>query len=152
MVEKLAQRWSGRIALETLFRHSKSEDVYPVLHATDGVAYRLHRDGDPGSSRAAFAPFADQNVTLLGRADNLRGHWRIRMSAAECAAIALDPDPTTAVAESAAPDEASLARSAGPRAVLSEPSPPLPSTPPDGEPPAAASDGTGSARADRERS
>ena len=88
MVKKnVVQQWSGRVILETMFRHSKSEDIYPVLHATDGVSYRLHREFDGGSSREAFAPLANRDITLTGKADNLRGHRRIVVRAADLLAV-----------------------------------------------------------------
>jgi hypothetical protein len=90
MGSQLPRRWSGRIVLQTMFRNSKSEDVYPVLHATDGLTYRIHREGDAGSSKESFAQFDNRTITISGRADNLRGHWRIVVGPADFDSIVAD--------------------------------------------------------------
>lgn len=67
----------GQIRIELLFKGSKSEALYPVLHCEDGKNYRLHIKDNEGSDSALFEPWIDADVKILGEVDDLRGHWRM---------------------------------------------------------------------------
>ena len=67
----------GQIRIELLFKGSKSEALYPVLHCEDGKNYRLHIKGNAGSDNALLESWIDSNVKVVGEVDDLRGHWRI---------------------------------------------------------------------------
>ena len=69
--------WVGKLSLDLLFKDSKSEGFYPVLHCEDGINYRVYLKGIDSLHKDLLNHFMDQPVTLLGRADNLRGHWRL---------------------------------------------------------------------------
>ena len=72
-------RLSGRLSMDMLFAGSKSEGLYPVLHAEDGRAYRAHVKGELALNEKTLRRHADQEVTLFGVVDDLRGHWRITL-------------------------------------------------------------------------
>lgn len=65
--------------MELLFTGSKSEGVYPVLHATDGRLYRAHVKGQVTPDEVRIRTYADSDVCLRGVVDDLRGHWRITL-------------------------------------------------------------------------
>jgi len=67
----------GKISIDLMFVGSKSEAVYPVLHCDDGVTYRLHIQGNEGSDVPLFEHLSGCRVSILGVADDLRGHWRL---------------------------------------------------------------------------
>lgn len=67
----------GRISLDLLFKGSKSEAIYPVLHCEDGETYRLHVKGNEAADAPLFEHLNGLKVEVSGEADNLRGHWRM---------------------------------------------------------------------------
>jgi hypothetical protein len=67
----------GQIRIELLFKGSKSEALYPVLHCEDGNNYRFHIKGNEGSDSALLEPWNELDVKVLGEVDDLRGHWRM---------------------------------------------------------------------------
>jgi len=69
--------WVGKLSLDLLFKDSKSEGFYPVLHCEDGISYRVYLKGIDSLHKDLLSHFMDQPVSLLGRTDNLRGHWRL---------------------------------------------------------------------------
>lgn len=69
--------WVGKLSLDLLFKDSKSEGFYPVLHCEDGINYRVYLKGVDSLHKDLLSHFMDQRVSLMGRADNLRGHWRL---------------------------------------------------------------------------
>ena len=69
--------WVGKLSLDLLFKDSKSEGFYPVLNCEDGIKYRLYLKGIDSLNRDLLNHFMGQRVSLMGRADNLRGHWRL---------------------------------------------------------------------------
>lgn len=69
--------WIGRLSLDLLFKDSKSEGFYPVLHCENGINYRVYLKGIDSLHKDLLSHFMDQRVSLIGSADNLRGHWRL---------------------------------------------------------------------------
>jgi|GEM_PF-1860292 len=69
--------WIGKLSFDLLFKDSKSEGFYPVLHCEDGISYRVYLKGTDILPKELLNSFVDQRISLLGRADNLRGHWRL---------------------------------------------------------------------------
>ena len=69
--------WVGKLSLDLLFKDSKSEGFYPVLHCEDGINYRVYLKGIDSLHKTLLNHFMGQRVSLFGRADNLRGHWRL---------------------------------------------------------------------------
>jgi hypothetical protein len=69
--------WVGKLSLDLLFKDSKSEGFYPVLHCEDGIRYRVYLKGIDSLHKDLLNHFMDQRISLLGHADNLRGHWRL---------------------------------------------------------------------------
>ena len=69
--------WIGKLSLDLLFKDSKSEGFYPVLHCEDGINYRVYLKGIDSLPKDLLNHFMGQRVSLMGRADNLRGHWRL---------------------------------------------------------------------------
>jgi len=69
----------GLLTMDRLFVGSKSEAMYPVLHASDGREFRLHCKGVAKSDVELFSVYSGKTVKVVGIADNLRGHWRIVM-------------------------------------------------------------------------
>lgn len=67
----------GYLTFDRLFIGSKSEGLYPMLHADQGLSYRLHVKGEGLADGTSLQPFAGRGVKVLGCADNTRGHWRI---------------------------------------------------------------------------
>lgn len=63
--------------MERMFKGSKSEGIYPVLHTENGRKFRLHCDGDETMDEKFLAEYAGKTVSVIGSADRLRGHWRI---------------------------------------------------------------------------
>jgi hypothetical protein len=86
--------WVGQLSMALLFEGSKSEGLYPVLDTEDGRRFRVHVKGSQLPVAPALAPLLNQRVCLNGKADDLRGHWR----------LILDPDlPGGVLPELAAP-------------------------------------------------
>ena len=81
MNEKTLSCLTGLLSMDHLFVGSKSEGLYPVLHADDGQHYRLHYKGDISLNEKTLAPFEGKTVQVIGSVDNLRGHWRMVMGA-----------------------------------------------------------------------
>ena len=69
--------WVGKLSLDLLFKDSKSEGFYPVLHCEDGINYRVYLKGIDILHKDLLNHFMGQRISLIGRADNLRGHWRL---------------------------------------------------------------------------
>jgi hypothetical protein len=69
----------GRLNMELLFAGSKSEGLYPVLHANDGRAYRAYVKGPIPLNKDMIHAYAGIDVCLRGVIDDLRGHWRITL-------------------------------------------------------------------------
>ena len=67
--------------MDRLFVGSKSEGLYPVLHAEDGRQYRLHYKGDLSLNEKTLSSFDGKTIQVNGHIDNLRGHWRIVLTA-----------------------------------------------------------------------
>lgn len=63
--------------MDRLFVGSKSEGLYPVLHAVDGQHYRLHYKGDISLNEKTIASYIGKTVQVIGSVDNIRGHWRL---------------------------------------------------------------------------
>ena len=81
----------GQIRIELLFKGSKSEALYPVLHCEDGKNYRLHIKGNEGSDNELLGPWIDKDVMLVGDVDDLRGHWRMLLDSNLEESISLIP-------------------------------------------------------------
>ena len=77
MNEKISLSIIGLLSLDRLFIGSKSEGLYPVLHADDGNQYRLHYKGDISLNEKTLSNYAGKTVQVIGNVDNSRGHWRI---------------------------------------------------------------------------
>ena len=77
MNEKISLSITGLLSLDRLFIGSKSEGLYPVLHADDGNQYRLHYKGDISLNEKTLSNYAGKTVQVIGNVDNSRGHWRI---------------------------------------------------------------------------
>ena len=77
MNEKIPSYFFGRISFDRLFVGSKSEGLYPVLHADQDSSYRLHVKGVVFGDESPLLPFHGKTVKVFGFADNNRGHWRI---------------------------------------------------------------------------
>jgi hypothetical protein len=75
--------WIGQLSLDLLFEGSKSEAFYPVLHCEDGIKYRVYLKGVESLHKGLLSHFMGQRVTLKGRVDNLRGHWRLVVDTSE---------------------------------------------------------------------
>ena len=69
--------WVGQLSMALLFEGSKSEGLYPVLDTDDGQRLRVHVKGSHKPDAPALAPLMNQRVSLNGKADDLRGHWRL---------------------------------------------------------------------------
>jgi len=77
MNEKKTTSLIGVLSMDRLFVGSKSEGLYPVLHAEDGMQFRLHYKGDVSLNEKTLANYNGKTVQVVGDADNLRGHWRV---------------------------------------------------------------------------
>jgi hypothetical protein len=77
MSEKPPSCLAGLLSMERLFIGSKSEGLYPVLHADDGRQYRLHRKADISLDERTLSNYDGKRVEVIGQTDNLRGHWRL---------------------------------------------------------------------------
>jgi len=73
----MQKKFFGQITFELLFINSKSEGRYPVLYCDDGIAYRIHAKGESFRQEPYLADYIGKTVQILGKADNIRGHWRI---------------------------------------------------------------------------
>ena len=81
MNEKKPSHHIGLLTMDRLFVGSKSEGLYPVLHAVDGQHYRLHYKGDISLNEKTLSQYAGKTVQIIGNVDNLRGHLRIVLAA-----------------------------------------------------------------------
>lgn len=77
MNEKKTSSFTGILSMERLFVGSKSEGLYPILHATNGRQFRLHYKGDISLNEKTLSNYNGKTVQVVGNVDNLRGHWRI---------------------------------------------------------------------------
>ena len=73
----MIQEITGRLVMETLFKGPKSEGVYPVVQAADGISYRVHVIDEGRNYGEILKQFDNSMVLLSGVTDCLRGHWRI---------------------------------------------------------------------------
>ena len=78
---------TGLVRLETLFKGSKSEYLYPVLFAEDGEKFRIHIKGNQSKDCIPLAHLDGKKVSLTGYVDDIRGHGR----------IVIDPDLSQSV-------------------------------------------------------
>jgi hypothetical protein len=83
MVQAEKKHWAGQLSLDLLFEGSKSEAFYPVLRCEDGTNYRVYLKGVSSLSKDILNHFMGQQVSILGSADNLRGHWRLVVDATD---------------------------------------------------------------------
>ena len=81
MNEKKTSSFIGVLSMDRLFVGSKSEGLYPVLHAEDGMQFRLHYKGDVSLNEKTLSKYNGKAVQVVGDADNLRGHWRVVLQA-----------------------------------------------------------------------
>ncbi len=68
---------TGLVRLETLFKGSKSEGLFPVLITEDGEQFRIHIRGNQIRDSVSLANLDGQNVCLVGYVDDIKGHIRI---------------------------------------------------------------------------
>ena len=73
------QIYEGTLELKTLYKRSKSENLYPVLNCSDGHLYRIHIKGNKLNSEPISRSFIDQWVKITGHSDKIRGHLRIEI-------------------------------------------------------------------------
>jgi hypothetical protein len=148
MNEKKPSHHIGLLTMDRLFVGSKSEGLYPVLHADDGQHYRLHYKGGISLKETTLAPYVGKTVQVIGSVDNLRGHWRLVLAvdtlplviedgstiSPEIAAEATFEDATKDKPEAQAISEKEITRLAAPEAstaAASEEAPPVePESPP----------------------
>jgi hypothetical protein len=81
MNEKKPSHLIGLLTMDRLFAGSKSEGLYPVLHAEDGRQYRLHYKGDLSLNEKTLSSYDGKTIQVNGDVDNLRGHLRIVLTA-----------------------------------------------------------------------
>jgi len=81
MNDKKPSHLIGLLSMDRLFIGSKSEGLYPVLHADDGKSYRLHHKGDISLNEKNLSQYDGNTVQVIGNLDNLRGHWRFVLAA-----------------------------------------------------------------------
>ena len=81
MNEKKPSYLIGLLTMDRLFVGSKSEGLYPVLHAEDGRQYRLHYKGDLSLNEKTLSSYDRKTIQVNGDVDNLRGHLRIVLTA-----------------------------------------------------------------------
>jgi hypothetical protein len=79
----------GCINLETLFKGSKSESIYPILTCQDGSKYRIHIKKNESPDAPLFAHLEGFHVRIEGDLDRIRGHNRILVSSDLASAIFL---------------------------------------------------------------
>jgi hypothetical protein len=72
---------TGLVRLETLFKGSKSEGLFPVLITEDGEHFRIHIKGNQSKDSAPLANLDGQKVCLAGYVDDIKGHIRIVIDA-----------------------------------------------------------------------
>jgi hypothetical protein len=84
----------GCINLETLFKGSKSESVYPVLTCQDGSKYRIHIKKNESPDAPLLAHLEGLHVRIEGDHDRIRGHDRILVSSDLDSAIFLISNET----------------------------------------------------------
>jgi hypothetical protein len=81
MNEKTPSHLVGLLTIDRMFVGSKSEGLYPVLHTEDGRQYRLHFKGDLSLNEKTLYSYDGKTIQVNGHVDNLRGHWRIVLTA-----------------------------------------------------------------------
>lgn len=81
MNEKTPSCLIGYLSMDLMFVGSKSEGLYPVLHANDGKQYRLHHKGDISLNEKTLANYEGKTVQVIGNVDKLRGHLRLVLAA-----------------------------------------------------------------------
>jgi hypothetical protein len=81
MNEKKPSQLIGLLTMDRLFVGSKSEGLYPLLHAEDSRQYRLHYKGDLSQNEKTLSSYDGKTIQVSGHVDNLRGHWRIVLTA-----------------------------------------------------------------------
>ena len=81
MNEKTPSHLIGLLTMDRLFVGSKSEGLYPVLHAEDGRQYRLHYKGDLSLNEKTLSSYVGKTIQVNGHVDNLRGQSRIVLTA-----------------------------------------------------------------------
>ena len=81
MNEKTPSHLIGLLTMDRLFVGSKSEGLYPVLHAEDGRQYRLHYKGDLSLNEKTLSRYDGKTIQVNGHVDNLRGQSRIVLTA-----------------------------------------------------------------------
>ena len=77
MCQKTPLSFTGILTMDRLFVGSKSEGIYPVLHANNGQQFRLHYKGDISLYEKTLFRYNGKNVQVVGNVDNLRGYLRI---------------------------------------------------------------------------
>ncbi len=78
---------AGLLKLETLFKGSKSEGLYPVLITEDGKRFRIHIKENQLNDSLLLANFDGQIVCLTGYVDEIKGHSRIVISSDLCQSV-----------------------------------------------------------------
>ena len=81
MNEKPPSHLIGLLTMDRMFVGSKSEGLYPVLYADDGQHYRLHYRGDISLNEKTLSSYSGKTIQVIGNVDNLRGHWRLVLTA-----------------------------------------------------------------------
>jgi hypothetical protein len=69
----------GLLSLQKLFQGSKSEGLYPIFEAQDGIHYRIRLIGSAAVDLDPLEAFYGQKVQIIGQVDRLRGHWRLTL-------------------------------------------------------------------------
>lgn len=99
----------GLLTMDRLFVGSKSEGLYPVLHAEDGRQYRLHYKGDLSLNEKTLSSYIGKTIQVVGHVDNLRGHWRIVLTADNLPLVVKEspiaPQPSSEATFEAAPED-----------------------------------------------
>jgi len=100
MNQKMPACIIGSLYMVRLFVGSKSEGLYPVLHADDGSQYRLHYKGDISLNEKTLSQYAGKTVQIIGNVDNLRGHLRIVLEADHLPLVmGMTPAPSSLISE-----------------------------------------------------
>ena len=73
----MSQEFVGQLTLDLLFKQSKSEGYYPVLHCDDGNDYRVHTKSEFFKQESYLMNYIDKYVHVIGDLDDIRGPYRI---------------------------------------------------------------------------
>jgi len=105
--EEPFQIYEGMLELKTLYKRSKSENLYPVLSCSDGHSYRIHIKGNKLSSEPISRSYIDQWVKITGHSDKIRGHLRIQIEndSDDYIRICERPDPALSLLDKGAEGE-----------------------------------------------